>query len=65
MTLTEKREHVSPDYPDLSVSSQCKLLGLARSCFYFKPKRVSVQNQQLMKAINRKFLECPFMGWNA
>lgn len=62
MTLTEKRDLVSPEYKPLSVSGQCSLLDLPRSCFYFKPKGTSAQAQQLMKAIDRKFLECPFYG---
>jgi len=62
MTAMQKRELISPGYPDLSVSAQCKLIGLQRSSYYFKPKGESLLNQQLMKAIDRKFLECPFYG---
>lgn len=64
MTLAEKRDLVSPEYKPLSVSAQCSLLELPHSCFYFyfKPKGTSTQNQQLMKAIDRKFLECPLYG---
>ena len=62
MTVLQKRELISPDYPHLSVSNQCKLVGLHRSSYYFKPKGESVLNQQLMKSIDRKFLKCPFYG---
>ena len=62
MTVLQKRELISPDYPHLSVSNQCKLVGLQRSSYYFKPKGESVLNQQLMKSIDRKFLKCPFYG---
>ncbi|WP_244825191.1 IS3 family transposase, partial [Dyadobacter pollutisoli] len=58
----EKRELISPEYINLSVSAQCKLIGLQRSSYYFKPKGESLVNQRLMKAIDRKFLECPFYG---
>lgn len=60
MTTMEKRELISPEHSDLSVSAQCKLVGLRRSSYYLKPKGESLVNQRLMKAIDRKFLECPF-----
>ena len=62
MSSTEKRGLVSPSYTDMSVSGQCRLLGLQRSSYYFKPKGESLFNQRVMKAIDRKFLECPFYG---
>lgn len=42
MTVMQKRELISPGYPDLSVSEQCKLIGLQRSSYYFKPKGESL-----------------------
>jgi putative transposase len=68
MTDMEKRELTSPEYSDLSVSAQCKLIGLQRSSYYrwvvdrFKPKEEPILNQKIMKAIDRKFMDCPFYG---
>lgn len=62
MTTMEIRELISPEYINLSVSAQCKLIGLQRSSYYFIPKGESLINQNLMKTIGRKFLECPFYG---
>lgn len=62
MSTMEKRNLVSPEYRALSISDQCKLIGLQRSSYYFKPKGQSLLNQRLMKAIDRQFLECPFYG---
>lgn len=62
MSTNQKRELVSPGYKKLSVVKQCELLELQRSSFYFKPKGESALNQMLMKAIDRKFLDCPFYG---
>lgn len=62
MSLSEKRGLVSPKYVRLSVTAQCELLGLPRSCYYFKPRGESLENQQVMKLIDRKFLDCPFYG---
>ena len=62
MTAMEKRELISPKYSDLSVSAQCELIGLQRSSYYFKPKGEPILNQKIMKAIDRKFMDCPFYG---
>ena len=62
MSAMDKRGLVSPRYSALSIAAQCKLIGLQRSSYYFKPKGESLLNQRLMKAIDRKFLECPFYG---
>lgn len=62
MSTNQKRDLVSPCYKKMSVLKQCELIGLQRSNYYFKPKGESVLNQMLMKAIDAKFLECPFYG---
>jgi putative transposase len=62
MSVNQKRELVSPEYKKMSVSKQCELIGLQRSSYYFKAKGESVLNQVLMKAIDVKFLDCPFYG---
>lgn len=62
MSTEQKRQLICPEDPEISVVKQCKLIGLQRSNFYFKPKGETVFNQDLMKKIDRKFLECPFYG---
>lgn len=62
MSMIERRGLVSPEYKRLSIVSQCKLLNLQRSVYYFKPKSESLFNQSIMKLIDRKFLDCPFYG---
>jgi putative transposase len=62
MSLTHKRSLISPNHEELSVVKQCELLDLPKSSLYYKPKGESVENQLIMKAIDRKFLECPFYG---
>ena len=63
MTVLQKRELISPGYPHLSVSDQCKLIGLQRSSYYFEPKGESVLNQQLMKSIVSSW-NVHFTGWS-
>ena len=62
MSLEEKRRLVCPPYKKLSVYQQCSVIELPRSSYYFKPKGESLYNQRVMKAIDRKFLDCPFYG---
>ncbi|TYR30769.1 transposase, partial [Sphingobacterium phlebotomi] len=62
MSLQEKRGLVCPSYKKMSVYRQCKVIELPRSSYYFKPKGESLFNLQVMSAIDRKFLDCPFYG---
>lgn len=62
MSTDQKRELISPTYAKMSIVKQCKVLGLQKSSYYCKPKGESSLNQELMKAIDKKYLECPFYG---
>jgi len=62
MSVEQKRMLISPNHPKMSLIKQCKSLGIQRSTYYCKPKGESILNQQLMKDIDRKFLEYPFYG---
>jgi len=64
MSLEEKRRLVCPPYRKLSIYQQCRVIELPSSSYYFKPKGESLYNQRVMKAIDRKFLDCPFMAWS-
>ena len=57
-----KRRLICPPYKKLSVFQQCRVIELPRSSYYFKAKEESLFNQRVMKAIDRKFLDCPFYG---
>jgi len=53
---------IEPNLPDLSVGKQCKLLSISRSSFYYEPKGESEMNLDLMRLIDKQFLETPFYG---
>lgn len=42
--------------------SQCKLLSISRSSFYYIPKGETAMNLMLMRQIDEQFLETPFFG---
>ncbi len=46
----------------LSLSRQCKLLGVGRSSLYYTPRGESAQNLVLMRRIDELYLAYPFYG---
>lgn len=53
---------IEPTHRDLSMSRQCRLLGLARSSYYHRLQPESVENLALMKAIDKAHTDQPFFG---
>jgi len=53
---------IEPNLPSLSVGKQCALLSISRSSFYYEPKGESEMNLDLMRLIDKQFLETPFYG---
>jgi len=50
-------------YPELSIRSQCALVGLNRSTFYYAPAGESEENLQLMRLLDEQYTRTPFYGW--
>lgn len=46
----------------LSIKRQCELLEVCRSSFYYSPQEESSTNEELMKLIDKQYLETPFFG---
>jgi len=46
----------------LSVSKQCALLSISRSSFYYEPNGETEMNLDLMRLIDKQFLETPIYG---
>ncbi|MAJ79135.1 hypothetical protein [Sulfitobacter sp. TMED3] len=53
---------IEPANANLSISKQCKLLSISRSSFDYEPKGESEMNLDLMRVIDKQFLETPFYG---
>ena len=49
-------------HPSISISRQCELLGLVRSSAYYRARRSNELNEDLMRLIDRQYLETPFYG---
>jgi putative transposase len=46
----------------LSVRRQCELLGLGRSTYYYRGREETEENLELMRRVDRLYLERPFLG---
>jgi len=53
---------VDKDDDSLSVRNQCELLDLNRSTLYYKPVEPDTETLELMRLIDRIFLEHPYFG---
>ena len=49
-------------HPNLSVGTQCQLLSISRSSFYYAPQGETALNLELMRTVDRQFLDTPFYG---
>jgi putative transposase len=58
----EKRQWIDWKHARLSVVRQCELLDLSRSSCYYQPAGESDINLELMRQIDRQYLETPFYG---
>lgn len=53
---------IEAQHPQISVSRQCAVLGLARSSFYYRKRPESELNRTLMNLIDEQYTKTPFYG---
>ena len=53
---------IDPEHPKLSIVRQCELVSISRSGFYYQPAGETPLNLELMRLIDRQFLETPWYG---
>jgi putative transposase len=63
----ERRAMMETSHSTLSLSRQCRLVGISRPSFYYRPvasddSEKAAEDQLLMTAIDRHFLEMPYLG---
>lgn len=52
---------IEPNIRGLSVGRQCALLSISWSSFYYEPKGEPEKNLDLMRVIDKQFLDTPFL----
>ena len=62
MSRTIRQSMISCAHPYLPVATQCALLKVARSTFYYHPEPVSSAELALMRAIDVIYTKWPFYG---
>lgn len=63
MNTSEKWEYIDANHPNLSIVSQCRLLGLNRSSYYLEEETdESAYNVLLMNLIDQEHTRHPFYG---
>lgn len=60
--LEEKRYSVDKNQSKLSVRKQCEMLNIHRSSYYYKAKKESSLNLELMRLMDKHYLEHPYKG---
>lgn len=53
---------IDPSHIDLGIASQCRLLNISRSSFYYKKKPVKPEDLELMRLIDEQYLKTPCWG---
>lgn len=62
MSVTKRRQLATKTHPRLSLSKRCTILNISRQSVYYKPRQENALNEQLMKKIDKTFLEHPYYG---
>lgn len=64
MPLEEKKKHIQPHHPQLSIHRQCDLIGLPRSSYYRKGTmgQERPENLEIMEIIDNEYTKHPFYG---
>lgn len=62
MTIDRKRELIVPTDSEKSVAEQCRLLGLARSSYYYQPWEWDDAALEVMREIDEEYTRHPFRG---
>ncbi len=62
MSRKARVEMIDRGRPKLSVSRQCKLVGVSRSSLYYRPVGPDQDDLDIMAKMDRQYLKTPFYG---
>ena len=62
MSVNRRRQVIEVRHSKLSLARQCELVGIARSSYYYRPKKESEFNLELMRLIDEQYLRTPWYG---
>jgi len=62
--VRERAAAIEPEHPLLSIEEQCRLLGISRSAYYYRPQRKAEEwEMQVLQAIVEVMDRHPFYGY--
>jgi len=56
------RTLIEPEHEGISIQRQCELVGLVRSMWYYEPKPERPEDLRLMRLLDEKYMERPYVG---
>jgi len=62
MPLEDRKQMIDGTDEQVSISRQCRLLGMHRSAYYYKPKGISQADLRIMELMDRMYGEDPTRG---
>jgi len=62
LTIEQKRKAIEPSHKKIPICRQCELLALNRGSLYYRRCGETSYNEQLMRLINKQYIETPFYG---
>ena len=63
LDLLSKKSLIDIQAQNLSLSKQCKLVGISRTCLYYKPKPISALNLRILNAMDEIYTDNPDYGY--
>ena len=62
INLEERKDMIEPDSSVLSISTQCEMLSVSKSSFYYVPVGESDENLAIMRKLDEQYFSTPFYG---
>lgn len=62
MSIARRRQMIEREHASLSIATQCRLVSISRSSFYYAPVPETAQTLALMAVIDASFLDHPWYG---
>ena len=62
ITLEERKDMIEPGSSVLSISTQCEMLSVSKSSFYYVPLGESDENLAIMRKLDEQYFSTPFYG---
>ncbi len=62
ITQNERIGMVDKDIVNLTVSTQCQLLSVPKSSYYYEPRKESDENLAIMRLLDEQYYSTPFYG---